>query len=484
MARTSHHPLTLVGAAVGLALCLALSGLAASPARADSIDDVASMLNTIDANMPADSSELLPFHAADLIGYRDMIKACEGSSGTDDVIACVDAASSSQAGQQGGVPSWFPQMIDVYFDIKIPDYWGLFEDAGEAVACATGEALTGGVDVCGAIKELIDAAKDVAKAAEAVGQFLEDLGTALVDLGEDIVCWFSSCSNDTPKISDADKAWSYFYLPRIPAGLSIRMGDKLKWTNYSGEGQNFEPQVVDEGLAAAGGFTKAGLMQSLPKFIAAVNAQWDAKMFPLAADIQKASYGWNADWAKHYLDQIQASLSGYGDDLSFYKWRSGVVSGKAMAHDDCVGAMAGLGGQQVDDWVAAGGPQHPGMPPGFKWPDNYPALCKVFDAQLDNQFRPFVIQRYYQHVSKHCSADGDSAHNAIYTCPSKYTVDECHELMQMWDGSPQQCKWTGAGKAPYQCKDGYKLLSLPEPPAGYPGCKRIYQLPGQTDPSQ
>ena len=472
------HRLKAAWPAICLALGLVMFALAPPMARADSIDDVASVMDTIDSVVPKGTPDGLPFNGDDLRGYRTLIKGCEGASGADDVIACIDAASSSDAGKQANIPDWFPQMLDVYFDIEHHDYWGLFQDGGEAVACATGQALTGGIDVCGAIKELIKAAKEVAAAAEAVGQFFADLGEAVGDLGEDIVCLFSDCDDGPPKLSDSDKAYNGFYFPRIGAGLAKRMAGKLEWTNYSGEGENFQPQVIDEGLGAAGGFTYAGLKAALPKFIFVVNTEWDAKILSVAGDVQKVAYGWNPSYAKQVFNQISGSLSGYGADIDFYKWRSGVAVGKSQAHDNCAAALKAAGGQQVDDWVAADRPSHLPAGKSFSWPDNYTLLCKSFDTQLDVLFRPFVIQRYYQHVSAHCTEEGESSHTAVYTCVAKSTANECRELMQMWDGSPQQCKWTGAGKAPYHCTDGDKMLSIPEPVGGYKGCKRIFGLPG------
>src|SRR5471030_2775005 len=105
------------------------------------------------------------------------------------MVACADMVSKSQAAQDAGLPSCLPTMIDVYFDVKNKDYWGLTADAGETVACAACEILTG-VDICGAIKTLEDAAQSIAQGAAAAVQFLADLGSdiagAISDLGCDL----------------------------------------------------------------------------------------------------------------------------------------------------------------------------------------------------------------------------------------------------------------------------------------------------------
>jgi hypothetical protein len=452
------------------ALCLAAAVLAVSPARADSIEDVAKVLDKIDSVVPKGAPDGLPFNGNDLRKYGDLIKHCEYASGADNIVACVDDWSSSEAGQQADIPSWFPQMLDIYLDISDKDYWGLLEDGGEAVACATGTILTGGVDVCGAIKELVDAAKATLAAAEAVGQFLSDLGGTIADIGSEVYCWFSDCGDAPPKMSDADKAYQYFYLPRVPHGLELRLAGGNAWVLYSGEGETFTPQVVSEGLAAAGGFTLGGLTQALPKFIAAVNAQWDAKMLAQAQAVQKEAHNWGDARAQQYAANIADGATSLVGFKVFNYWKSAVAERKTQAHDDCVDALAAAGGAKVDAWVTAGGPVRIKAAPGFPWAGTYPALCNLFDAQLKALLQPYLFDAYTQYFNSSvsgCSKDGE-----IYTCVNKGVAQDCKAWMQMQGKATMNCQWGGPGKGVFNCKGVYKLLQLPPPPGGYPGCTR------------
>lgn len=178
-----------------VALCMNL--LPFVPAHAGAFDDVVSVMRVIDQAAPG----ALPFNADQLIQYRAIIEGCAAASNTDAVLSCIEAAASTDAAQDQGVPSWFPMLIAVYFDIEHHDYWGLLADAGEAVACAGAEVLTG-VDVCGAIKTLIEAGKEVYEAGkaavDAVEDFFSDLGSSLGDLGCDIASIWGGCDNSGP----------------------------------------------------------------------------------------------------------------------------------------------------------------------------------------------------------------------------------------------------------------------------------------------
>jgi hypothetical protein len=192
-------------AIVGVIAALALQLTTAFPAQADTFDDVIKVMKVIDQVAPG----VLPFNANDLQSYHDLIIGCSEAGSTDDLLNCIDAASATKAAQDAGVPSWLPQLINVYFDIEHHDYWGLVADAGEAVACAAAELMTG-VDVCGAIEAIADAAKDIANAAstaaDAVEEFFSDLGADLEDLGTDIYCFFASCGGSPPPPTAIDTA--------------------------------------------------------------------------------------------------------------------------------------------------------------------------------------------------------------------------------------------------------------------------------------
>ena len=201
-----------IKAVIGIIAALALQLTTALPAQADSFSDVVKVMKVIDEVAPG----VLPFTAQDVQQLHDLLVNCAAVGNTDDVVGCIEAAAASDAGQNAGVPSWLPQMINVYFDIEHHDYWGLVADAGEAVACAAAELITG-VDVCGAIKAIVDAAKDIANAAvtvtDAVAEFFSDLGSDLEDLGTDVYCFFAGCGGSPPPPNAVDTA-NGFCAPR------------------------------------------------------------------------------------------------------------------------------------------------------------------------------------------------------------------------------------------------------------------------------
>ena len=199
-------------AVIGVIAALALQLTTALPAQADAFSEVIKVMRVIDQGAPG----VLPFSADDLQQYHDLIVGCAAAGSTDDLLNCIEAAASTGAAQNAGVPSWLPQLIQVYFDIEQHDYWALVADAGEAAACAAAEIMTG-VDVCGAIKALEDAAKEVASAAvavtDAVAQFFSDFGADLASLGTDVYCFFAGCDDSPPPPTAIDTA-NAFCAPR------------------------------------------------------------------------------------------------------------------------------------------------------------------------------------------------------------------------------------------------------------------------------
>ena len=100
--------------------CLLLG--ATTGAHADTLfEQVFSALHEADPTLP------------DANGIKDiegMISTCENAtSGADEVVTCAEAAAASKIGQDAGIPSWVPYAINIFFDVEIPDFWGLAEDA-------------------------------------------------------------------------------------------------------------------------------------------------------------------------------------------------------------------------------------------------------------------------------------------------------------------------------------------------------------------
>jgi hypothetical protein len=451
---------------VGMLLVLHIT-LTLAPAQAQSLDDIANVLDKINGL----SAGALPFSGDDLRKYRDLISGCASASSSDDVVACVETASASDLGQQAGIPSWFPEMLEVYFDLEHQDYWGLLEDAGEAAACAAAQVLAFGLDVCAAIQELIAAAKAVASAAEAIGEFFEDLGSDLADIGQDIYCWFSSCSSGPPPPSDDAVAYQNFYFPRIQTGLNKRLQGQSAWVAYAGAPTTTQQgSIVDEGIKA--GYKPGPLMDTLPAFRSAVYAQWDStiltKIAPAArqaasafnsyANVQAYAQAGIAAWSDDYIDQL-----GPNGAIPFPLQNPGMQA--------CEQAVIQAGGQQVDDWVAdggpLGGPAHPKVPKGFQWPGNYAQLCTPFGKQLSTALRAPVAARAAAYLPKICQNKGGAP--TVYAC-TMYAVQNCQNILA-FTGAPGVCKNVspnpGTSKGTYICQPGNVVrtfvLTAPHP---------------------
>ena len=451
---------------VGMLLVLHIT-LTLAPAQAQTLDDIANVLDQIN-NV---SGGALPFSGTDLRKYRDLISGCASASSADDVVACVENAAASDLGQNAGIPSWFPQMLEVYFDLEHQDYWGLLEDAGEAAACAAAQVLAFGLDVCAAIQELVDAAKAVVSAAEAIGEFFEDLGSDLKDIGQDVYCWFSSCSSAPPPPSDDAVAYQNFYFPRIQTGLNLRLQSASAWVSYAGAPTTTQQgSIIDEGIKA--GYKPGPLKDTLPAFRSAVYAQWDSTILTkIAPAARQAAIAFDTN--ANVQTYAQSGMAAWTDDLIDQLGGNGampvVLTSPGMLA--CEQAVANAGGQQVDDWVADGGPQggpaHPKVPPGFQWPANYQMLCAPFGKQLSTALHAPVAARAAAFLPKICQNKGGAP--PLYACTS-YAMQNCHNILA-FTGMPGMCSNTspnpGTSKGTYICQPGnvvrQYVLTAPHP---------------------
>ena len=434
-----------------LVVNLTIAPFTLTSAKAMTIDEVATAIDKINQY----SGNSLPFSGAQLLAYRDMITSCSQSSSADDVLACVDAIASSDAGKEADIPSWVPEMLNVYFDIEHKDYWGLLEDAGEAVACAAAQVLAFGVDVCGAIEALVDAAKDIASAAAAIGAFFADLGSDLKDIGQDIYCWFASCDDSPPPPPPAAVAYQNFYFPLIPFGLQQRLQSRDTWIKFAGD-----PSTTQQGSIIGQG-TKAGylpkpLADALPAYRAAVYAQWDSAILTqYAPAARQAGEAFATPANAQYYAQvgIQAWNSGLIDGLS----GSGAIPLPLTnpGIQACQAKVLAAGGDKVDAWIMDEGPSHPKVPPGFKWPSNYQQLCQPFEKQLWADLHPLVASRAAIALQTLCQNKGGNPN--VYAC-SMYAVQNCKNILA-FTGLPNAiCSNTspnpGTSKGTYVCQPG------------------------------
>jgi hypothetical protein len=407
------------------ALLLVLNLTAAPLARmahADTFDDIATLVDDINGA----SGGALPFTGAQMRAYKDMIVSCSASSGSDDVVACIETLAASDAGQSAGIPSWFPQMLNVYFDLEHKDYWGLLEDTSLAVACAAAQFLAFGVDVCGAIEELVNAAKDVLSAAEAIGQFFADIGSDIANAASDVYCWFAGCDDSPPPPPPDVVAYQSFYFPRIGGGLQKRLQSRPAWVAYAGDPSTTQQgSIVDEGVAA--GFSYAGLLKALPAYRQAVYSQWDSAILTQIAPAAKQA-ATNFDTYANAQVYAQQGMGAWTDDLTVAIDASGAIPLPLMAPgvNACRAAVAAAGGPQVDAWVSEGGASHPGVPPGFKWASSYTMLCVPFEQQLAAALHPFVASKAAIALQSVCENKGGNPN--VYACTS-YAMQQCHNIL-------------------------------------------------------
>lgn len=447
-------------------------------AHADATDDA---LNSMAAILNKVPDGALPFSANEFVTYKDLIKSCEKAGNFDQMILCIDnAAKDQKIADAAGVPSWFPQMLDVYFDIKKKDYWGLLSDAGEAVACAAAEVLAGGFDICGVIKDLIKTAKALADAAEAVGKFFSDLGSALGNLAGDIVCLFGGCG-DKPPPNPTKLAYDNYYFPRLSEGLSRRMSDPATWKSYAGATPtDANASIISAGVKA--GFSQAGMTAALKIFWEAVYTQWDAKISTEAVKASKnaaSTFSTPSVFSK-YVEAGRAvwfpSLA-LGGSLSHPVLVS-VAPLIAPGVDACRDAVEKAGGKQVDDWINAGRPEKTGIP--APW-GNYLELCNSINYKLRDEQLPWAGQ-------KAIDESGCTFGSGKYQCGNVSTTKKCRNGRFTLGLAPNDCINNGpdegeldshiylCGPKPYVCKMYSPKQKVPS------NCKIASQsdlLPGQ-----
>lgn len=253
---------------IPLALGLTL-GLCPSIARADAVDDLATVLDYT-GGIPG-----LPVSGQDIRDSKKMFLCIDKANDDVAVAKCVDGALDTPLGKkaaaEAGLPSWFGKLIEVYIDVRTEDWWALIEDAGMAVACAAAQVLAGGTDICGIAQAIIELAGAAKEAFDDVVAFLEDLGCAVG----------IACDSSTPREA---VAYGLVFEPRLADGLKARKDvdgfafpklrsqleqnalakpAKLSIPNYP-----FQEQ-----------FTKSQVDKASAAWTGAVDKQWTADMF-------------------------------------------------------------------------------------------------------------------------------------------------------------------------------------------------------------
>jgi len=405
------------------AFCMAIAlSVPAGPAQADLVQTAENLI---------DATDSLPFKFSD---WKPLLDSCTG----DDTVACANAIAQSQEAQNAGEPSWVPQMIDVYFDVKHKDYWGVVEDGGKAAACAVANLLTD-VDICGAIQTLENAASAVYNGAEAAVQFLADLGAdiagAIKDLGCDL--GFGGCDSPTPP-SQAQLA-QVFLASKIPQGLSARQSSPDAWTNFFGK---------VAGMGAAQGINANELNARLPWFKDTVYQQWDSWVLSsILPSLNQAKGQFTPNTAGNYVG-LGMSHVGEIDPNAFPTFDSGLLPVYKPGRDACANTMANSGAGIVSIWLAEG---RPPSSLGIPAPPNPNTACVAFDNQLKALLTAALASSVKDNVGKYCQYHG--APEYVYICP-KYTNDtaKCKAAMNLLGDSTQCIEYNpGPSKVPFIC---------------------------------
>ena len=399
------------------ALCVAVAFFVAIPTRAGFVDD---------AEYAIDQTDALPFKFGD---WKPILAACNG----DDMVTCADLVSQSQTAQSAGVPSYLPQMINIYFDVKNKDYWGLLADAGETVACAAAEILTD-VDICGAIKTLVDAAEAVASTAEAAAKFLADFGGAVLDGLKEIGCGLGlgGC-DDGPSGPTAtpDQLAQAFLATQVPPGVK-----HIK--NSFNEFVDFRSQLADVGQTQGLSYPK--IINNLAWYDGQVNVQWDAwiiqtKLEPYAKAISQVNDpstldGFVSGGTKHLKEidwnpNLDPKPEPY-DDATRAEIMTMLSPLWADTISYCDDTLNAAGGARVKEWLGQSRPQALGFPP----PADPNQTCQKFNFNLKKQLAGVATLGLMIHWTQGCTKDT----HGNYSCDSKLDNFRCNAAFFFVEG--------------------------------------------------
>src|SRR5262249_41969075 len=200
-----------------LALCWTLPHPAA---HALGFDDFIALMKLADEN----HVNPLPVSASDIQNSKELFECLDEASGKNDVAVaqCIDTYKDTPVGQKAfgaaGLPSWFWDLLDLYIDLRQEDYWGVVAHLGEAAVCIAAQVMSGGVDLCGAIQEVVEMAKKLLSTGEALVEFIEDLGGAAWGALKSAGCeiGIGSCGGGDPPVV---VLYNSIYRPRIAEGL-------------------------------------------------------------------------------------------------------------------------------------------------------------------------------------------------------------------------------------------------------------------------
>jgi hypothetical protein len=447
-----------------------VAGVLVPLAHADALSD----LNKLYEQVPADVRPFPSFN-----DLSDLIQKCQDINTAEQ---CTDAIGNTPLGQEDGfdlIVMW----IRVYFDLNPMDYWALAQDAGEAIACTAAQIILD-VDVCGAIKALVEAAEAVAHDVQAALQFISDVlgvtGAALKEGYCDLTGGiFGGCDDGSPQPPPEVIAFTNYYYSRIPDGLWNREHSPAAWNTY-------KSAAISDCAAQTG--QGAGCTKAYPAFEKAILDAWDADVVQhFITQVKKRQLSqWTAATANAHLVDIQGISFLSSDE----PWAFNSVT-TTLVSNECRTDLANQGSQKVQDWIDAGGYQHAGIP--APWTTSA-SLCIGFNDAFLNAARMAAATEGIARINQTgiCSKYTDTP--LIYDCQetsyknSPQTKD-CETTLSLGNYGPPNgcfapkhwdCQETTGGKVsinkhgrqkqtPAPASTKYDSITLPahqQPPAG------------------
>jgi len=461
-----------------------MSAALITPARADFIDSAFQDIDAAcDDGMGGDRS-CDPSFTFKFSAWKTILDQCSG----DDVTACADSVAANPEAQQAGVPSFLPQMINIYFDVKKKDYWGLLADGGKTIACAAALVITD-IDVCGALQTLADTAEAALNTAEKAAQFLADLGGDLVsglkNLGCSLDLWGGCDSSSAPSPTPQQLAQA-FLAAQVTAGVQHI---EISFSDYV----DFEHTLP--GLGQSQGLSYQKIVDLLGWYDSQVLPQWDnwvvqnklagyanaiaviknpATLNALVSDGAKLQA--NIDWNPN----LDLTLEPYDT-----KTREEIMTMLSPLWADsityCQNTLDAAGGAVVRDWLQQGRPAAANLPA----PADPDQACQNFNFQLKQRLAATANLSLIVHWTSGCAL-GKSNEFSCDNALDYYRCNAAHFFVVgklLCAGGPAPASGgsqpSGGGGPNYQYLCGPNntptLSPLPTPPQG---CHKIPPIKG------
>jgi len=406
-----------------LFLILACLGTAPPGARANVLDSFVQKYGEIENIV---EPGVLPVSADYLKQSMDYIRCI--ADGTD-VLVCTDRYHETGAGRDAataaGIPTGFWVALDAYVAYKNGDYWEAAYLLGEAVACAAIQVFTGGVDLCGIIKELYELAEGLWEGVQEVLEFLADVGGVIVNAAEDVCQGIGLCDEDEgPPLHVL--LLEQIYAPKVQDGVAAR----------ESRDNNAFPVLLHQLAEQA----KSWVINSFNR-IAPYQGQsiYDANRQKIDAEIKEAEKGYiqavDTAWTGDITGRVMPEL--LGKQVNYLSTQiTSLALGAAEAYAAGVHPSRWVSGQCLKDFID--------YTMVDVWIDHFPVKAKELHLtsnrdwckSLFDQHRSKFIDPFRQFVkSKVCPSSG------AIVCNDVASLRLCLGLLGTVD-KKQECGWS------------------------------------------